>query len=82
MNDKIKRLECEPSLHAGLLVHIMRASIGVPRGAIGLSVSASRTGYNGRAPGNHIDIYEVQLTGGPNAGKTVRRLSRDLEVIR
>jgi len=78
VNDKIKRLECEPSLHAGLLVHITRASIGVPSGTMGLIVKASRTGYNGRAPGNHIDIYDVQILG---SGRTVRRMSRDLEVI-
>ena len=75
MNDRIKIAR---GLHAGLLVRITRASIGVPRGAMGLIVKASRTGHNGRAPGNHIDIYDVQVLG---SGRTVRRMSRDLEVI-
>ena len=75
MNDRIKIAR---GLHAGLLVCITRASIGVPAGTIGLIVKAYRTGYNGRAPGDGIDIYDVRPLG---SDRTVRRMSRDLEVI-
>ena len=77
MNDK-REIKIARGLHAGLLVRITRASIGVPPDTMGLIVKAARTGYNGRSPGNHIDIYVVQLLG---SGRTVRRMSRDLEVI-
>ena len=86
MNDRIKIARDQGRvLHAGLLVNITRASIGVPRGAIGLIIKVrgpSPWPHHGtRDSGNSITIYDVQLSGGPNAGKTVRRLSRDLEVI-
>ena len=78
MNDRIKIAR---GLHAGLLVRITRASIGVPHGSMGLIVKAYEAGpvYTGRSSrDNSITIYDVQLLG---SFRTVRRMSQDLEVI-
>jgi len=75
------RIKIARGLHAGLLVRITRASIGVPPDTMGLIIKAYESGpvHTGRSRHrNSITIYDVQLLG---SGRTVRRMSRDLEVI-
>ena len=79
MSDRIKIAR---GLHAGLLVRITRASIGVPPDTMGLIIKAYETGpereESKRARRKSITIYDVQLLG---VNRTIRRMSRDLEVI-
>ena len=80
MNDRIKIAR---GLHAGLLVRITRASIGVPPDTMGLIIKAyesSTLSVNASSlqKRNSITIYDVQVLG---SGRTIRRMSRDLEVI-
>ena len=63
-------------MKAGSLVHITRASIGVPAGTIGLIMKASGPDRFGRHP---IMLYDIKLANG--SGRIVRRIARDFEVI-
>jgi len=56
-------------VQVGNLVKIKRASIGLPKGSVGLIVRHF-------THGNTL-VFEIQFTN----GRTVRLLSRDLEVI-
>ena len=57
-------------MQVGNLVKIKRASIGLPKGSIGLIVRHF-------AQSTYSHLFEIQFTN----GRTVRLLSRDLEVI-
>ena len=63
-------------MKAGSLVHITRASIGVPAGTIGLIMKVYGSDRFGRHP---IMLYDIKLANG--SGRVVRRIARDLEVI-
>tara|TARA_Y100000310_G_scaffold39123_1_gene36709 strand:+ start:128 stop:331 length:204 start_codon:yes stop_codon:yes gene_type:complete len=62
---------------AGSLVHITRASIGVPAGTIGLITKV----YGSDRIERHdtIMLYDIKLANG--SGRIVRRIARDFEVI-
>lgn len=80
MNDK-REIKIARGLHAGLLVRITRASIGVPPDTMGLVIKVHGDGpepFDGAGRGGRITMYDIQLLG---SGRTVRRMSRDLEVI-
>ena len=63
-------------MQVGNLVKIKRASIGLPKGSIGLIVRHfGQFGTEAVPPYSHL--FEIQFTN----GRTVRLLSRDLEVI-
>ena len=64
-------------MKAGSLVHITRASIGVPAGTIGLITKV----YGSDRIERHdtIMLYDIKLANG--SGRIVRRLARDFEVI-
>ena len=57
-------------MKVGDLVKITRASIGLPKGSVGLIVRHF-------AQSTYSHLFEIQFTN----GRTVRLLSRDLEVI-
>ena len=63
-------------MRAGDLVKVMRASIGVPLGTVGLIVKS----HEPRAETIKHSIHEVQLYG-VKLGCNRRFLSRDLEVV-
>ncbi len=64
-------------MKAGSLVHITRASIGVPAGTIGLITKV----YGSDRIERHdtIMLYDIKLANG--SGRIVRRIARDFEVI-
>ena len=67
-------------MHIGNLVKIQRASIGVPKGTIGLIVTTRVSGYN--AKGSPCCIYEIELCGiKKRQGGYRQYLERDLELI-
>ena len=65
-------------MKAGSLVHITRASIGVPAGTIGLIMKAYGSPSSSRWR-TSIMLYDIKLANG--SGRIVRRLARDFEVI-
>ena len=67
-------------MQVGNLVKIKRASIGLPKGSIGLVVRHfAQPLYSQEYAGPQplYSLFEIQFTN----GRTVRLLSRDLEVI-
>ena len=63
-------------MRAGDLVKVTRASIGVPKGSIGLIIKS----HEPRAETIKHSLHEVQLYG-VKLGCNRRFLSRDLEVV-
>ena len=61
-------------MKCGDLVRIPKARIGVPANSLGLIVAALRS------EPRHWFIYEIQLIDTDN--RVVRRLARDLEVVK
>lgn len=61
-------------MKCGDLVRIPKARIGVPANSLGLIIGANRS------EPRHWLIYEVQLMNPDN--RVVRRLGRDLEVVK
>ena len=68
-------------MHIGDLVRIARASIGVPKGTIGLIVDTRISKTN--AIGASYFIHEIQLCGiKKRQGGNRQYLERDLQVVR
>ena len=61
-------------MQPGNLVKITRAGIGVPANSLGLIVACNRS------EPRHWFIYDIQLARPDN--RVVRRLARDLEVVK
>ena len=62
-------------MKTGDLVKVMRASIGIPRGAIGLIIE-KKTGDSS------VGYWTVKLVGGNVNGKTRRYLTQDLRRVK
>tara|TARA_B100001123_G_scaffold430362_1_gene550191 strand:- start:934 stop:1140 length:207 start_codon:yes stop_codon:yes gene_type:complete len=68
-------------MNIGDLVKITRASIGVPKGTIGLIVDTRISSPN--AKGSSYFIHEIQLCGiKKRQGGNRQYLERDLQVVR